>query len=195
MSSQPLLREALLGQRSPFPIAPPGLRIEHAEPRKLPEVGIHGLRSSEQELRKPAAPLAGLGERLEQEMVSFHNQNQVVVGELGVFVPRSIFGRHVDIRHELGRMPDGNLSLLVYGVPRQGGRRRTHERTDCREEQQWLERHRAEFAGEWVALDGGRLLSHGADARAVYEVARNLGIAAPLLMKVELPDELPFGGW
>ena len=36
-------------------------------------------------------------------------------------------------------------------------------------EQRWLEEHRDEYLGQWVALEGDRLLASGADGRAVYE--------------------------
>ena len=41
---------------------------------------------------------------------------------------------------------------------------RTHER-----ERVWIEANRDAFLGQWVALDGGKLLAHGRDARTVYE--------------------------
>ncbi len=62
-------------------------------------------------------------------------------------------------------------------------------------EQQWLREHGPEFAGQWVALDGSRLLSHGRDARAVYESARASGVALPLVVRVGKRDEPPFAGW
>lgn len=196
MSSQPLLMRHLLGQQNVFPVAAWVSRFSHAEPpkRAVREAVIGGLRWSEQEVAEPGPPPTEPQERFVQGMAFFQNQNQVVVNEFGVFVPRGIFGTNVEIRHQLGRMADGSVSLLVYG-PRRERQRRQAPRLDYRAEQLWLERYRAEFAGEWVALEGGRLLSHGADARTVYEAAVNLGVAAPLLMKIEPADELPFGGW
>jgi hypothetical protein len=66
----------------------------------------------------------------------------------------------------------------------------THER-----ERAWIEQNRDEYLGQWVALDGDRLLAHGPDARAVYQSARAAGVRAPYVMRVEPCDELPFGGW
>jgi Family of unknown function (DUF5678) len=66
---------------------------------------------------------------------------------------------------------------------------------DCSEEMRWLAEHREEYAGQWVALKGGRLLSHGMNAKAVYQAARESGIELPIVVLVESPDELPFGGW
>ena len=62
-------------------------------------------------------------------------------------------------------------------------------------EQQWLVEHRDEYIGQWVALEGNRLIVHGHDARAVYEAAREAGIRVPFLMRVKPADQRPFGGW
>jgi hypothetical protein len=62
-------------------------------------------------------------------------------------------------------------------------------------EQRWLDEHREEYLGQWVALEGDRLLASGADGRAVYEAARASGVRAPLVTRVEPRDELPFAGW
>lgn len=62
-------------------------------------------------------------------------------------------------------------------------------------ERRWLDEHRDEYLGQWVALEGERLLASGEDARVVYSAARAVGVRAPYVMRVEARDELPFGGW
>lgn len=62
-------------------------------------------------------------------------------------------------------------------------------------ERAWLKEYKAEYAGEWVALDGGKLIAHGKDARSVYEAARTAGINLPLVVLIESDTELPFAGW
>ena len=66
----------------------------------------------------------------------------------------------------------------------------THE-----QERAWLEAHRDEYLGEWVALDGDRLLSHGSDARKVYEAARAEGVEAPFVERVQPKVDAFMGGW
>ncbi len=39
-------------------------------------------------------------------------------------------------------------------------------------ERRWLDVHRDEYLGQWVALEGARLLASGEDARALYSAAR-----------------------
>lgn len=67
----------------------------------------------------------------------------------------------------------------------------THER-----EHAWLEQNRDEYLGQWVALEGDRLLAHGTNAREVYLAAREAGVRAPFLERVMPEEEGAFwGGW
>lgn len=59
----------------------------------------------------------------------------------------------------------------------------------------WLREHEAEYAGEWLALDGDRLLSHGADGRKVFAEARAAGVGVPFMAYAEKADEFQWGGW
>lgn len=45
--------------------------------------------------------------------------------------------------------------------------------------QRWLDEHRDEYLGQWVALEGDRLLASGADGRAVYEARARGGRPRP----------------
>jgi hypothetical protein len=62
-------------------------------------------------------------------------------------------------------------------------------------EYQWLRDHSTEYASQWVALDGDRLVSHGFDVRGVHAAAQASGVECPYLIQVEAEDALPFGGW
>lgn len=55
-------------------------------------------------------------------------------------------------------------------------------------EMAWLHQHEHLYPGQWVALHGSILLSHGSDAHAVRDQARQKGIMHPLL--VHIPKEL-----
>lgn len=63
------------------------------------------------------------------------------------------------------------------------------------EEQEWIRNHGALYAGQWVALHGSELVSHGPKARVVRDEARAKGVERPLL--VHLPDKSgrPSAGW
>jgi predicted DNA-binding antitoxin AbrB/MazE fold protein len=62
-------------------------------------------------------------------------------------------------------------------------------------EKEWLRAHGQEYSGQWVALNGEELLSHGSDARLVRDEARVKGVQTPLM--VHIPDEanLPSAFW
>ena len=62
-------------------------------------------------------------------------------------------------------------------------------------EMRWLETHREQYAGQWVALDGERLVAAGSDGRRVFAMARSSGVARPLIVHLEPSDALPSGGW
>lgn len=58
----------------------------------------------------------------------------------------------------------------------------------------WIDAHRKEFDGQFVLLDGDRLLSHGNDAKKLYDFARAQGITSPFIKRIKA-EILPFGGW
>lgn len=60
-------------------------------------------------------------------------------------------------------------------------------------ELEWLEANRETYIGQWVALQGDRLLAAGPDAREVFAKARDI-VPCPLVVRVEEPG-LPFAGW
>ncbi|MDQ3753864.1 MAG: DUF5678 domain-containing protein [Acidobacteriota bacterium] len=62
-------------------------------------------------------------------------------------------------------------------------------------ERAWIAAHRDDYLGQWVALDGDRLLAHGTNAREVYLAARAAGVRAPFLEQVRPSLEPYMGGW
>jgi hypothetical protein len=66
---------------------------------------------------------------------------------------------------------------------------------NSKREFQWLSEHAREYAGQWVALDGDRLIAHGPDARSVYAAANADGAYMPLVTQVEDPDAPPYIGF
>ena len=53
-----------------------------------------------------------------------------------------------------------------------------------RQAQAWLATHRAAYLGQWVCLDGDKLISHGLDAKQVYTDAKAQGLATPFMEQV-----------
>jgi len=60
----------------------------------------------------------------------------------------------------------------------------------------WLYENREKYAGQWVALDGDRLIANGPTAREVYSKAKAEGVEIPFVELVTEPEQMPFtGGW
>jgi hypothetical protein len=60
----------------------------------------------------------------------------------------------------------------------------------------WIDQNRATFAGQWVAVEGDRLLASGMDAQEVYAAAKAQGIQSPFVVHILADDPLPFvPGW
>ena len=62
-------------------------------------------------------------------------------------------------------------------------------------ERDWLRHHESEYPGQWLALSGDQLVSHGPDARTLRDEARAKGVAHPLMVRIPLESELPSAGW
>jgi len=61
-------------------------------------------------------------------------------------------------------------------------------------EMEWLDVHGNEYIGQWVALEGGTLLSHGPRAVAVRDEARSKGSERPLIVHIPEDYGLPSAG-
>ena len=61
---------------------------------------------------------------------------------------------------------------------------------------EWLKSHREEYGGQYVALDGDRLIAVGPNYRAAREKARAAGKTNAFVTYLSKPDELAeMGGW
>src|SRR5262249_1899715 len=58
---------------------------------------------------------------------------------------------------------------------------------DRASENRWLAEHQREYIGQWVALEGERLIAHGEDAAEVFAEADASGIERPMVIYVEDP--------
>ncbi|MGH9843185.1 MAG: DUF5678 domain-containing protein [Blastocatellia bacterium] len=64
---------------------------------------------------------------------------------------------------------------------------------DRAREYEWLAKHRREYIGQWIALDGDRLVAHSFDAKEMFAQVDAAGVVQPLVLYVENPD-VPFIG-
>ncbi len=58
------------------------------------------------------------------------------------------------------------------------------EMEQYRRAKQWIAEHRAEYLGQWVALEGDQLISHSFDAKQVYAEAKAAGIRSPFIVRI-----------
>lgn len=54
----------------------------------------------------------------------------------------------------------------------------------------WIADHRREYASQWVALDGYRLIAHGHDHDEIWAAAQADGAYLPMVTFVEDPDHV-----
>ncbi len=66
---------------------------------------------------------------------------------------------------------------------------------DRTREMAWWDQHQAEYAGQWLAIEGDQLIAHGHDLLKVSAEAKSKGIDNPLFARAEDPNALPFAGW
>jgi hypothetical protein len=59
----------------------------------------------------------------------------------------------------------------------------------------WLEEHRQEYAGQWVALNDGKLIAHSSDGEALVMPVRKSGVKSPMIVFVEPPGAELFVGF
>jgi len=58
----------------------------------------------------------------------------------------------------------------------------------------WMNEHAREYGGQWVALDGDRLIAHGEKADEVFAAADADGAYLPLVTYIPPADAPPFIG-
>jgi len=65
---------------------------------------------------------------------------------------------------------------------------------DRTREMKWIEEHKHEYAGQWVALDGHRLIAASPIRAEISAAVKADGAELPLIHRIASPDEpLPIG--
>jgi hypothetical protein len=65
---------------------------------------------------------------------------------------------------------------------------------DDARERAWIKEHRNEYAGQWVALDGDRLIAASPNRLEISAAVKADGAKLPLIYRIPAPDEpLPIG--
>jgi hypothetical protein len=82
-------------------------------------------------------------------------------------------------------------------MARQTEKEMPHNHTlTARQSLRWLDENREKYSGQWVALDGDRLIASGPTAKEVYSKAKAEGVEIPFVDLVTDPAPVPStGGW
>ncbi len=65
---------------------------------------------------------------------------------------------------------------------------------DDKRERQWVTEHKHEYPGQWVALDGDRLVAASPVEEEVWDAVDADGATLPLVLRIPSPDDLPYIG-
>ena len=65
---------------------------------------------------------------------------------------------------------------------------------DRTREHEWVKTHKQEYAGQWVALDGDRLVAASPSRLELSEAVKADGGSLPLILRVPSPEDLPYVG-
>jgi Family of unknown function (DUF5678) len=65
---------------------------------------------------------------------------------------------------------------------------------DRTRELKWIEEHKHEYAGQWVALDGDRLIAASPIQQEVWDAIEGDNAKLPLVHRIPSPDDLPYIG-
>jgi Family of unknown function (DUF5678) len=68
-------------------------------------------------------------------------------------------------------------------------------RVDFSKEAEWLKQHRQTYIGQWIVLDGDRLVGHGKDPVPIVAQARAEGVRIPFVEFIRDESEPFCGGW
>lgn len=65
---------------------------------------------------------------------------------------------------------------------------------DRTREWEWIKQHKREHAGQWVALDGDRLIAASPNRLEISAAIKADGAKLPLIHRIPSPDDLPYIG-
>lgn len=65
---------------------------------------------------------------------------------------------------------------------------------DRTREWEWIKQHKHEYAGQWVALDGNRLIAASPNRMEISAAIKADGAKLPLIHRISSPDDLPYVG-
>ncbi len=102
---------------------------------------------------------------------------------------------------EITALPEGERALLLKLMDQQTAAKKKESQgkfvdpipePDQQGTMKWLADHGREYEGQWVALDGYKLIAHNTDYYVVSKAAKASGAYLPMITFVEPMPEHPF---
>lgn len=84
------------------------------------------------------------------------------------------------------------VTIEPAGNPLPTVRRSPYGETDLSREREWVLANREKYRGQWIVLDGDRLVGHTADpeaVKAIYDQALAEGVRSPFVKLIPVDDE------
>lgn len=95
-----------------------------------------------------------------------------------------------DYLAEIAEENQQNGNLLLPKV------RQTKTKVDLSKERKWLRENKDKYLGQWIVLDGNKLIGAGNDPIPFVKKARREGVQIPFIKYISQDDSEPFtGGW
>ena len=99
-------------------------------------------------------------------------------------------------QEQLRRLLNGSVvSLEKDKLPMKPRIIGTYTPKDRSQENEWLAKHQDQYAGQWVALDGSRLISHGLVLKEVMVEVEKVGVKDALVVRAESSNAPPYIGF
>jgi hypothetical protein len=115
--------------------------------------------------------------------------------ELAKKIAERAAARGLDLEEYACEVLERDVELSTGAESFEQGGKQPRATNGASKELRWLKEHRHEYVGQWVALDGDRLVAHGTNAREVFQEAREAGVKVPFVEQILPTDDMPFGGW
>jgi len=90
------------------------------------------------------------------------------------------------------------VTIESAGKPVPKVRRSPHGAIDLSREREWALANREKYRGQWIVLDGDRLVGHTTDpegVKVIYDQARAEGVRTPFVKLIPMDDEPIWMGW
>lgn len=120
------------------------------------------------------------------------------MGQITIEIPQKLNRTYRLVSENSAQEVLSNLDTLVRRenfVVQDLGLADDNEAVTRNKRMEWLKANREEYAGQYVALDGDKLVGTGKNIREAHEQAKRNCVNKPFLVRVSGENEILSGGW